>query len=335
LAGGQLYGASLTNASLDGARMHGATLTNATLTGANLTRTHLQGSQINSANLDGARLDYAGLDGASLRSASAVAANFLGAKIRGTDFTFATLYGTGFDYTLAQNAIFNGAQLQGASMKGSRFDGASFVGAAVFGTDLTEADFKTAYVKNVLTEYRWDRDYSYWVSTYGPPDDPFGKPDDSMRPSVGDYSEPIVSYESSDYFATYKAITQSEIDSLIADVSKRASSEVEREVKARLTRLASEAATSNWRKLVDQSTSEMEFVELLRYRFEIIACASAGGIDVIRGLIRNKLICPMSEGIEQAAETGRRSDGAMCENKDVLMAARDEWSNCPEKTMAQ
>jgi uncharacterized protein YjbI with pentapeptide repeats len=330
----RLDASDLRDASLLGARMYGATLRNAKLDRAVLQLTQLQGATLDGASLNAASLWATGLDGASLRNASLIAASLHHAKMRGADFSGAILFAAVLDSSLAQNASFAGAQLQAALMSEAHFDDTNFLAAAVYGTNISNSSFHGARISNVLTAPRWSNGYDYYNEflTSTVEGDPFGKNGDdrALSDNLGYYGSGSHDPESSEYFADYASISQTEIDGLVRRLTDSAPSNSLDEVKRRLSRLGPDTATSDWSNLVEKSTSGADYVRGLGERLIVIACAKAGGASVIRGLINNQMLCPYADNINQVLRIGRRPDGAICENMPGLQATLDHWSTCPK-----
>jgi uncharacterized protein YjbI with pentapeptide repeats len=330
----RLDGSDLRDASLYGAKMFGASLRNAKLDQAGLQQSQLQGAILDGASLDAANLWATGLDGASMKNVSLIAASLQSARIRGADFSGATLFGAILDSSLAQDASFAGAQLQGASITNVHFDGANFLAAAVYGVDASNSSFDGARIANVLTTPRWRTGPSdYYSESFASTSvDPFGKDDDN-RILGGDlgYADTKGDRESPERFADYTPITQTEIDRLITRLSRDAlSNSLDAKVKDRLSRLGPGTATADWSKLVGKSASEADYAKGLGDRLIIIACAKPSGTSVVRGLINSQMLCPFADNINLVLRSGRRPDGAICENMEGLLATREQWSTCPQ-----
>lgn len=333
LIGANFDSSDLRDASLYGAIMFGASLTYAKLDKASLDRAQLQGATFDGTVLDAANLTFAGLDGASLKNASLIGTTLRSARLRGADFTDAILFGAVLDSALAQNASFEGAQLQGASMSEVHFDGANFTGASVYGTDISRSSFDGARISNLLTSPRWSVYYGYGFTEYFKVvDDPFGKDGDNRNLSrILGYGDTIRDPESPQYFANYAPIPQSESEIFAALFSDGMPPDpLGTELKQRLSRLAPNAPTTDWSKLAEQPASKEDYVISRGERLIIIACAKTGSIFVTNGLLRSQSLCPYRDKVDLVLNSGRRSDGEICENVEGLKASVEQSTICPK-----
>ena len=95
-------------------------------------------------------------------------------------------------------------------------------------------------------------------------------------------------------------------------------------------RLKPDTANADWSKLVGSSVSNSDYADGLADRLIIVACAKAGGPNVIRGLIGNQMICPFRDQINLVLRTGRRPDG---DNASMTYATKGitAWNNQSSK----
>jgi len=119
--------------------MEGAQLAGADLRGARLRNASLAGADLRGAHLGGADLAYISLAGAKLWSAQLNQAALMGANLRNADVGSADLSGANLTY-----AVLKGADLTGANLAGADLTNADLQGAKIEDADFTAAKLAQA-----------------------------------------------------------------------------------------------------------------------------------------------------------------------------------------------
>jgi uncharacterized protein YjbI with pentapeptide repeats len=160
LAGRDLRGADLSNASLLGFDFRGADLRGADLSGAQMEEADLSGAQMEGAfffraQMEGADLSFSQMEGADLSFSQMEGANLSRARMEGADLRGAQMEGADLTSAQMERADWRLARIMGSEGAEMRVDadlrGVDAAGAALRFVDLTEAtsspssDFRNAF----------------------------------------------------------------------------------------------------------------------------------------------------------------------------------------------
>ena len=146
LAGYDLSGADLSEASLGRANLSGADLSEANLGRANLSEADLDGANLSEADLGRANLSGASLRGADLSGADLSGADLDEANLSGANLGMANLRGADLSEGDLDGANLSEADLSGANLRGAIFDGANLSGASLGRANLRGAYLRGAYL---------------------------------------------------------------------------------------------------------------------------------------------------------------------------------------------
>src|SRR5262245_16569271 len=128
-----------------GASLSGRNLTMAYLTGANLTNANAGASNLTNADLSQANLTNADFSGATLGGA-----DFTGAEVRAAGFAVTPYYfGRPFVSGITFTQLYSTASYQAHDLRGIKLSGNILAGGNFAGQNLTNADFRYAWLTGV------------------------------------------------------------------------------------------------------------------------------------------------------------------------------------------